>query len=286
MIVYRVDDLLPYLTIKVMDGGQVVDLSSLDVYVRWEKPNGTQIPERQALVTAQPTDGLANYVWEPGDLDQPGLFQAIVQLAPKADSTQRFSLTNPPLTQIEVLSNDFQDDTSLPGLPYPSGEEVANVLHMDICDLDSSLLVQSIQRGRTLVYTYAGLFRCPTLVLDPTAQRMARELSAILAAQAYITNPLVIYGPFKKETFGSYSYEMKEGNVVTTKSQTGGPTGNPAADSIISYLTWLCHGCANLSTTEIIYPDWTQPVTTTVPDPAIPVGSRSITGDPTLPTLP
>lgn len=274
MVIYRVGDLLPSLTIQVVDGSTVPNLSTLDVWVRWQKPDGSLIAERQANVQGDGSTGLADYVWLVGDLDQVGLYTAIIQLSPDGQPTTRYSLTNPPLVEIEVLSDDFLAiDQALP-LPTPSGAEVAALLQQNVGDLDGNRLVMAIARGKTLAYSYAELWRCPALQLDPIGQRMARELISILAAQSYLTNPLVIYGPYKKEVFGSYSYEMKEGNLLTTKQQSGGKTGIPAADSIVSYLMWACRGCdPNIGGVEIFFPEWTQPVTTTPIDPSIPLGN-------------
>lgn len=272
MISYRVGDLLPALTILVKDGGQTTNLSTLDVYVRWQYPDGTEIAERQATVVNGDA-GMASYEWQAGDLSKVGIMRAMIQLSPEGNSAQRYSLTNPPLIEIEVLEDAFPDiDATLPMLPTPTGSEVADALQVDVSALDGSRLLYSIQRARSLLYTYAELWRCPALVLDPIATRMARDLVVMLAAQNYATNPLVIFGPMKKEVFGSYSYELKEGNIVTTRQQTGGKTGIPAADSILSYLMWLCRGCdPNVGGIEIMYPDWTQPVTTVVPDPTFPI---------------
>lgn len=275
MVVYRVGDLLPGLGIQVQDGNAITNLTTLDVFVRWQKPDGSLIPERQATVTGDPTAGLAVYDWQVGDLSVPGVYRAIIQLSPDSNPSQRYSLTNPPLTEIEVLANDFAAfDTTLL-LPYPSGYEVAQLLHMDPGSMDGNLLSMSIERGRTMAYAYAGLWRCPGLVLDPIGTRMARELIAELAAQSYVTNPLVSYGPYKKETFGSYSYEMKESNLLGTKQQSGGKTGLPALDAMIAYLMWLCAGC-EATGIDIIYPDWVQPVTEQTLDPALPIGYNII----------
>lgn len=270
MILYRVGDLLPALSILVKDGNAITNLTTLDVYVRWQKPDGTQIAERQATVAVDPTTGIANYVWQVGDLDQQGIYKALIQLAPDGNPTQRYSLTNPPLIEIEVLANDFASaDTSLL-LPYPSSSQVASLLNMDLADMDGNILTMAIERGRTMAYAYAQLWRCPGLVLDAIGNRMAKELIAELAAQSYVTNPIVAYGPYKKETFGSYSYEMKEGNILGTRQQSGGKTGIPALDAMISYLAWLCYGC-QATGVDIAYPDWVQPVTYTIEDPSLPI---------------
>jgi hypothetical protein len=277
MVVYRVGDLLPSLGIVVQDGNSLTDLTTLDVYVRWQKPDGSLIAERQAAPDGDQTanKGLAFYAWQAGDLSIPGVYRAIIQLSPDGNPAQRYSLTNPPLTEIEVLANDFAGlDTTLL-LPYPSGYDVAQLLHRDPATMDGNLLSMSIERGRTMAYAYAELWRCPGLVLDPIGTRMARELVAELAAQAYVTNPLVAYGPYKKETFGSYSYEMKEGNLLGTKQQSGGKTGIPALDAMIAYLGWLCYGC-QAAGIDVIYPDWVQPVTERTLDPALPIGYNII----------
>lgn len=274
MILYRVGDILPQLSILVMDGGTVTNLTTLDVYVRWQKPDGTLIPERQAVPATDPTTGIANYVWVNGDLDQVGIYRAIIQLSPQGNPVTRYSLTNPPLTEIEVLANDFSGaDTTLPLIPTPTGEEVAAILHTTVTAMDGTLLTQSIDRARTLTYTYAELWRCPALVLDPVGQRMARELVAILAATGYATNPMVLYGPLKKETIGSYSYEMRDPQALKP-GQVASKTGNPQADSIISYLMWICRAVdPNVGGIEIIFPDYVQPVTTTIEDPLLPIGN-------------
>jgi hypothetical protein len=270
MILYRVDDVLPQLGILVKDGNTIQDLTTLDVHVRWQKPDGTEIAERQAVVAPDPTTGIANYVWIAGDLDQAGTYKALIQLSPEGNPTARYSLTNPPLIEIEVLSNDFvPSDTSLL-LPYPSSSQVAALLNMDLADMDGNILTMSIERGRTLAYAYAELWRCPGLVLDPIGERIAKELIAELAAMSYVTNPLVMYGPYKKETFGSYSYEMKDGNLLGTRQQTGGKTGLPALDAMVNYLAWLCGGC-EAPGVDLLYPDWTQPVTYRVEDPSLPI---------------
>lgn len=272
MILYRVGDTLPALGIQVKDGNQITNLATLDVYVRWQKPDGTLIPERQATVAADPTTGIANYAWQAGDLNQAGTYKALIQVAPDGNTVDRYSLTNPPLTEIEVLSNDFvPSDTSLL-LPYPSAGQVAALLKMDLTTMDGNVLTMSIERGRTLAYAYAQLWRCPTLVLDPLGIRIAKELIAELSAQAYITNPIIGYGPYKKEVFGSYSYELKNSNLTGTRQATGGKTGLPALDAMIDYLAWFCHGCdPNVGGVQIMFPDWSQPVTTTIPDPLFPV---------------
>lgn len=275
MILYRVDDVLPALGILVKDGNVIQPLTTLDVYVRWQKPDGTEIPERQAVVAADPTTGIANYVWEAGDLDQAGTYKALVQLSPEGNPTTRYSLTNPPLIEIEVLSNDFvpSDNTLL--LPYPSSSQVAALLNRDLADMDGNILTMSIERGRTLAYAYARMYRCPGLVLDPLGQRIAKELISELAAQAYVSNPIVAYGPYKKETFGSYSYEMKDTNLLGTRQQTGGVTGLPALDAMVAYLAWLCGGC-EATGVDMIWPDWTQPATERVIDPTLPIGYNRV----------
>src|SRR4051812_34303605 len=212
MIVYRVGDLLPVLTIKVMDGGVVVDLTALDVYVRWQRPDGTLIAERTAVPQAPPTSGLANYVWIAGDLTIQGLYNAIVQLAPTGQPTKRYSLTNPPLIEIEVLDNVFATlDNPYPMFPSISGNDVAIVLQQSVSDLDGNRLVASIERGKSLAYVYGDFFRCAgTNALDTQATAVTKSLIINLAAREYTSNPSVIFGPFKKETIGSYSYEMRD----------------------------------------------------------------------------
>lgn len=275
MILYRVNDLLPNLGIQVQDGNVITPLNTLDVWVRWQRPDATLIPERQAPVVGDPALGIASYVWQTGDLTVPGVYRAIIQLSPQGSPNLRYSLTNPPLTEIEVLTNDFAGIDTTIQLPYPSGSEVAALLQKNLGDMNSNILIQAIERGRVLAYAYAGLWRCPALVLDPLGQRIARELVAELAAQSYVTNPLIAYGPYKKETFGSYSYEVKDTNLLGARQQTGGKTGIPALDAMISYLAWLCFGCQNVGI-DITWPDWVQPVTERVIDPTIPIGYNRV----------
>jgi hypothetical protein len=272
MITYRVDDILPQLGIQVVDGGQVQNLETLDVFVRWQKPDGTEIPERQAVVGPDPSQGIANYVWVDGDLNLQGFYRAIIQLSPEGNPDARYSLTNPPLVEIEVLSNDFAGiDQSYPMLPMISGEDVAVIMGVPVSSLDSARLIASIDRGRMLTYTYGEMWKCPGLVLDPQGIQIAKMLEASLAAREYTTNPLVVFGPYKKETFGSYSYEMKETNVMSTRQQTGGATGIPNIDAMIGYLQWLVHGCGMSSDIDIVFPDWRQPLTEPIFDPSVPV---------------
>lgn len=276
MIVYRVGDVLPVLTIKVMDGGAVVDLTALDVYVRWQRSDGTVIAERTALPQAPTTSGLANYVWQTGDLNIVGLYTAIVQLAPTGQSNQRYSLTNPPLIEIEVLANTFATlSNPYPDFPTISGNDVAIVLQRQITDLDGNRLVASIERGKSLAYVYGEFFRCNgTNPLTEQASAVVKSLISNLAAREYTANPSVIFGPYKKETIGSYGYEMRD--AVNTKNSPNSITGIPELDAMIEYLRYFNHLCGP-EPVDILFPDWTQPVTTTIPDPTIPLGNRTIT---------
>ena len=271
MNLYRVGDTLPALRINVQDGGVSIPLTGLDVYVRWQKPDGSEIPERQAT-DIDTANGICQYVWQVGDLDLVGIYSAIFQLAPESDATQRSSLTNPPLVQIEVLSNDFAGlDNNYPMLPLITPNDVALVLGTDISQLDGNRLLYAIQRGRMLTYVFGEFWKCPGLTLDPQGIIVASQLEAALAAREYQSNPAITFSPIKKETIGSYSYEMREGNVTSSKQQTGGVTGIPDIDAMIGYLKWLTYGCGQSTDIDIAYPDWRQPLTTAILDPSLPL---------------
>jgi hypothetical protein len=254
MPVYRVGDLLPPLRIAVRDGTVVVPLTGTRVMVRWQKPDGTLIAEREApaLDAAQ---GLAAYQWQAGDLDQAGLYEAIVQLD---RSGMRYSLTDPPLVQVEVLTNDFGAADPLTQVP---------LVGQTVDELSGTQLELAIERGRYLAWSYSNLWQTPGLGLGSVDQRLLAELAAQLAAYDLMTPPQVQYGAFKKETIGSYSYEVRA-------AVAGGGTGVEAIDELVRYFRALVK--ASAAGLDIMYPEWRQPLIERYLDPLYGGGSAGI----------
>ena len=258
---YRVGDRLPAFEITVEDGGLTVDLTALTVYVRWERGNGTDIAERTATVT-NAVGGVCQFVWQSGDLTVPGLYRAIVQLAPTATPSLRQSLAEPPLIEMEVLPNDFPDrDTSLSVMPTPGADDVALLLGQPANELDANQINAAIQRARRLTYVTAHIDRIGG-ALGGASLVILEDLVTQLAALMISQPPSAVYGPFQKESIGSYSYDLKK----TSKTEPGVFFGVPQIDELIVYFRDLAKQQGDLIGVE--YPEWWQPVTYRMDDPS------------------
>lgn len=255
---YRVGDVLPNFMITVRDAGMAVNLTAMNVYVRWERPNGSEIAERAATVT-DAAAGECEYVWTNSDLTLPGVYRAIVQLAPTSSPSSRRSLAQPPLIEMEVLANDFPErDTSLAVVPTPSGEEVAILLGQSVTEMDGNTLISSIDRARRLAYVVAHIDRLGG-ALGGAATVLLRDLVAQLAALMIAQPPSATYGPFQREVIGSYEYDLK-------RATEDGLFGVPQIDQLIAYFRDLARQQGDLIGVE--YPEWWQPITYRLEDPS------------------
>lgn len=254
--VYRVGDTLPNLRILVRDAGAIVNLTNVEVMVRWQKPDGTTIPERAAAKT-EPLQGEAEYQWQSGDLSVSGVYQAIVQL--ETTSGGRYSLTDPPLVQIEVITNDFEVNPLFNLVPTPSLQEVASLLGLDPTSIDSYRMLQVIQRARHLTYAYIGMPQCAGVSWEGENGALLGDLVGLLAAREWVSPPSVTYGPYRGETYGSYDYQLR----IPQKPSELRPwaiTGQPEIDSLIAYFRELCHTAAAGGAISIDYPEWNRSI--------------------------
>lgn len=253
MIYYRVGDTLPALRINVEDLGVPIDLTNLDVLVRWEKPDGTTISERTASVAGDPTLGQVDYLWQAGDLDQPGSYFAIVQLQPHS-TTDRWSLTNPPLIEIDVLADSFTSDETFPWLPQVGIAYVSNLINLDPNSIDATRMRSNIERARRLAYVYGEFWRCAGAGnLTGMDSTILADLVALLAGFLYMNEPSVAYGPYLSQQYGSYQYELRASNK-NIGDANGQVTGIPEADALINYFQMLNKQCT--SSIDITYPEW------------------------------
>ena len=255
---YRVGDLLPVFAITVRDAGVAIDLTGMNVYVRWERPDGTDIAERAATIT-DADEGECAYTWVNGDLTVPGIYRAIVQLAPSGSPSSRRSLAQPPLIEMEVLANDFPDrDTTLAMVPMPSGEEVAILLGKSVTEMDANVLINAIERARRLAYVTAHIDRIGG-ALGGAATVLLRDLVAQLAALLISQPPSATYGPFQKEVIGSYEYDLK-------RASADGKFGIAQIDALVDYFRDLARQQGDLIGVE--YPEWWSPITYRLEDPS------------------
>lgn len=255
---YRVGDLLPVLDITVLDAGFPIDLTSLNVYVRWQRPDQTQIAERTATKT-DPTAGKCTFAWQVGDLTVPGVYHAIIQLAPSATPSQRQSLEQPPDLYVEVLPNTFgARDTELDAIvPIPTAHEVAMAMNVAASDLESDLTVSAIDRARRLAYVHAHIDRIGSLSTLQT--NMLRDLVAQLAAMLLSSPPSVTYGPYQREQMAAYSYEVR-------RASDDGMFGIAPIDALVAYFRDIARGSG--VGIAVTYPEWWQPVTERLVDPS------------------
>lgn len=258
---YRVGDLLPPLEIHVRDNGVIIDLTPVIVQVRWQRPDGSEIAEREAVPLDVPTSGNAIYDWELGDLSIPGVYRAIVQLESRS-SAERFSLTDPPVLDIEVLSEDFEP--VIPGLPLPSAFHVAALLGIDAGTLNGATVTYAIGRASRLAAVYTQMWRCPGHALSDTDSLLMRDLIAELAAWALTSNPTVTYGPYAKEAMGSYSYTLRDASTAAGGTAV---TGIPHIDQMADYFVRLFRNCDETGGLAIEYPEWWTPFTEMLSDP-------------------
>lgn len=255
---YRVGDVLPVLDITVLDAGVPINLTSLTVYVRWQRPDQTLIAERTATKTA-PAEGRCTFAWQVGDLTVPGVYRAIIQLAPTADTSQRQSLEQPPDLYVEVLPNDFgARDVELDAVvPIPTAHEVAMAMNVTAAELESDLTVSAIERARRLAYVHAHINRLGALSTLQT--NMLRDLVAQLAAMLLTSPPSVTYGPYQREQMAAYSYEVRG-------AAADGLFGIPPIDALITYFRDEARGTG--LGIAVAYPEWWQPVTERLVDPS------------------
>jgi hypothetical protein len=259
---YRVGDRLPAFEIAIVDGGLIVDLAGLNVYVRWERADGSEIAERAATITSA-AEGICEFVWQNGDLTVPGLYRAIVQLAPTATPSVRQSLAEPPLIEMEVLPNDFPErDTSLAVVPTPGADDVALLLGQPASELDANQINAAIQRARRLAYVIAHVDRIGG-ALGGASLVILEDLVTQLAALMISQPPSAVYGPFQKESIGSYSYDLKK---ASGNAQVGVFFGIPQIDELIVYFRDLAKQQGDLIGVE--YPEWWQPITHQLNDPS------------------
>lgn len=260
-IFYRVGDTQPPLRVEVQDLGQPIDITNLSVMVTWVRPDGTYISEREATKVDIP-NGFADYDWENTDLTIEGSYRAQVRL--KASDNSYYSLTDPPHIGIEVLANPLDppstalDDT----IPLINGYDIAVQLQIPTGDLDENYTQAAISRARTLAYVLCQMWRGPG-PLVARDQWLMKELVKMLAAREYVTNPAIVYGAFKSETIGSYQYQLKDKNSLESL-----PTGIPNIDGLIEYFVALMS--IRGDSIDIAFPDWYQPATTRIWDPADP----------------
>lgn len=260
MNIYRVGDLLPALDVHAEDTGVPINVTALNVYVRWERPDGTSIAER-TLSKLDAAQGHCAYVWQAGDLSVAGIYRGILQLAPTATPATRQSLATPPELYVEVLPNSVagQDAALNQLVPVPSSAEVALIMGEQPENLEPAALMSAIDRARRLAYAQAHIDRLGG-ALGGTQLNMLRDLVAQLAAMLLIQPPSAVYGPYQREQMASYSYDMRksgEGNQVF---------GVPQIDGLIKYFRDL----ARLGGTAIAveFPEWWQPVTERLEDPS------------------
>lgn len=265
-IFYRVGDTQPPLRIEVQDLGQPIDITNLQVMVTWVKADGTYISETEATKVPPDVDGLVDYEWQSGDLDVEGPYQAMVRL--KATDGSYYSLTDPPVLQIEVLPNPLDmpsvvlDDT----IPQVSSYDIAVHLQIPVSEIDLSFAQSAISRARSLAYVLPQMWRRPG-PLSPRDNWLMKELVTMLAAREYSISPAVTYGPFQSETIGSYQYKLKDAADLGL-----GLTGNGNIDGLIDYFARLM--LVGDSSFDIAWPDWYQPATTQVWDPTFPRGEQ------------
>lgn len=76
-----VGDVLPYLEGQILDGdGEQFDLTGITVTLRWQKLGAPSTSTRVATVTDADT-GSIQVQWQAGDLDEPGVFRAWLELS-------------------------------------------------------------------------------------------------------------------------------------------------------------------------------------------------------------
>ena len=255
---YRVDDLLPAFAITVEDAGLPIDVTNLNVYVRWQRADGTEIAERTAA-KVDATNGVCAYEWTEGDLSVPGVYHAIVQLASISAPSARQSLEQPPEMHLEVLPNTFGErDAMLDQMvPVPTAREVALALNLTLADLDSDVLVAAIDRARRLAYVQCHLYLIGGL--STLQSNMLLDLVTQFAAMVVTQAPGVIYGPYQREQMAAYSYDLRKG-------AEDGLYGIPQIDSLITYFRDL--GRLNSKGIWVASPEWWQPVTERLVDPS------------------
>ena len=259
---YRVGDLMPSLTLNVEDSGLAIDVTSLNVYVRWQRPDLTEIAERTAR-KVDAANGVCAFDWEDGDLGVAGLYQAIVQIAPASNPSHRQSLEVPPTLAVEVLPNDFgaRDEQLDLMVPIPTVPEVALLLGQQPSEVDSAAMTAAIDRARRLTYIQCHLFLIGSSSLSVLQVNMLRDLVIQLAALLITQPPSATYGPYQRETMASYSYELRK---LDTELDLYGVA---SIDAIIKYFREHVQSLANPSV-WVAYPEWWQPVTERLVDPS------------------
>jgi hypothetical protein len=259
--IYRVGDLLPALDVRVEDTGVPIDVTALNVYVRWERPDGTVITER-TLAKLNAGEGHCAYVWQAGDLSVPGIYRGILQLAPSATPATRQSLATPPELYVEVLPNDFaeRDAAFNQVMPVPSSAEVGLIMGEQPENLEPAALMSAIDRARRLAYAQAHIDRLGG-ALGGAQLDMLRDLVAQLAAMLLIQPPSAVYGPYQREQMASYSYDMRRGGDSPDQV-----FGVPQIDGLIKYFRDLARLGGGAIAVE--FPEWWQPVTERLEDPS------------------
>jgi len=235
-----------------------IDVTNLNVYVRWQRSNQTEIAERIAT-KIDASNGVCAYDWEDGDLTVPGAYHAIVQLAPVGSPELRQSLETPPQMHVEVLPNDFDErDAALDAVvPVPTAYEVALAMGTSADQIEGDTMMTAINRARRLAYIQCHLYLLSG-GLNTSQSNMLRDLVAQLAALLIVQQPSIVYGPFQKETIGSYSYDLK-------KNLENDLYGVTSIDAIIMYFRRHARGGPDLGAE---YPEWWQPVTERLTDPS------------------
>jgi len=259
---YRVGDVRPNLQILIRDSGMIIDVTNINVYVRWQRADQTEIAERLAA-KVDASNGVCAYEWEEGDLTVPGAYHAIIQLSPVGSPTIRQSLETPPQMHVEVLPNDFDErDATLDAvMPVPTSYEVALAMGNAGSQIDGDVMMTAINRARRLAYIQCHIFLLVGADLTPLQTNMLRDLTAQLAALLIVQQPSVVYGPFQKESIGSYDYELKK---IDTEVDLYGVT---SIDAIIKYFREHVQSVMAPGL-WVEYPEWWQPITERLSDPS------------------
>lgn len=259
---YRVGDVRPSLKIMVRDAGMPIDVTNVDVHVRWQRSDQTEIAERLAS-KIDASNGICAFDWQDGDLVVAGAYQAIIQLSPVGSPELRQSLETPPQMHVEVLPNDFdQRDAALDAMvPVPTAYEVSLAMGVTADQIEGDAMMTMINRARRLAYIQCHLFLLNGATLALLQTDMLHDLVAQIAGLLLTQQPSVVYGPFQKESIGSYNYELKK---VNTELDLYDVT---SIDAIIKYFREYVQSLTAPGL-YVEYPEWWQPVTERLTDPS------------------